>query len=80
MMLSFKHLLILAIALSLPLTVFSKTVDAIGEAVIYNDDVTDARYRATQQAIKQAVLESGSRVNVKDELYNGELESSLEIR
>ncbi|MGP3372679.1 flagella assembly protein FlgT middle domain-containing protein, partial [Escherichia coli] len=28
----------------------------------------------------QAVLESGSRVNVKDELNNGELDSSLQIR
>ncbi len=58
----------------------AKTVDVVGEAIIYNDDVDDARYRATQQAIKQAVLESGSRVNVKDRLSNGKLESQLEIR
>jgi len=58
----------------------AKTVDVVGEAIIYDDDIEDARYRATQQAIKQAVLESGSRVNVKDKLSNGELESHLEIR
>lgn len=75
-----KRLLILAATLLLPTASFAKTVDAIGEAVIYNDDIADARYRATQQAIKQAVLESGSRVNIKDELNNGELESNLEIR
>lgn len=59
---------------------FARTIDAIGEAIIYNNDIADARYRATQQAIKQAVLESSSRVNVRDELRNGELDSSLEIR
>jgi len=58
----------------------ARSVDAVGEAVIYNNDIADARYRATQQAIKQAVLESGSRVNIKDELHNGELDSSIEIR
>ena len=67
-------------AFLLPLSCFAKSIDAVGEAVIYNNDIADARYRATQQAIKQAVLESGSRVNVKDELFNGELESNLEIR
>jgi len=75
-----KRKLFIAIALLLPLSCFAKSIDAVGEAVIYNNDIADARYRATQQAIKQAVLESGSRVNVKDELYNGELESNLEIR
>lgn len=79
-MLLLKRLLIVAVTLLLPISGFSKSVDAVGEAIIYNNDIADARYRATQQAIKQAVLESGSRVNVKDELYNGELESSLEIR
>ena len=62
------------------MTVVAQTVDVTGEAIIYNDDIPDARYRATQQAIKQAVLESGSRVSVKDQLNNGELESNLEIR
>ncbi len=59
---------------------FALSVQAVGEAVIYNDDLVDARYRATEQAIKQAVLESSSRVSVKDHLENGELDSSIEIR
>jgi hypothetical protein len=79
-MLLLKRTLIVTIAFLLPISCFAKSIDAVGEAVIYNNDIADARYRATQQAIKQAVLESGSRVNIKDELYNGELESSLEIR
>jgi hypothetical protein len=62
------------------MNIIAKSIDVVGEAVIYNDDIADARYRATQQAIKQAVLESGSRVNIKDQLSNGELESNLEIR
>ncbi|ETX10135.1 hypothetical protein MUS1_03555 [Marinomonas ushuaiensis DSM 15871] len=79
-MLTIKHFFIVCFSALLSTTSFAKSIEAIGEAVIYNDDIVDARYRATQQAIKQAVLESGSRVNVKDELSNGELESSLEIR
>jgi len=79
-MLTIKHFFIVCCSALLSTASFAKSIEAIGEAVIYNDDIVDARYRATQQAIKQAVLESGSRVNVKDELSNGELESSLEIR
>lgn len=80
-MLLLKRLLIIIVAaFLLPTASFAKSITAVGEAVIYNNDIADARYRATQQAIKQAVLESGSRVNIKDELYNGELESNLEIR
>ena len=74
------RLLAITLTLSLCSTAFARSVDAKGEAIIYDNDIADARYRATQQAIKQAVLESSSRVNVKDELYNGELESNLEIR
>lgn len=74
-----KHALFIILSLFAS-SVFAATVDATGEAVIYNDDIADARYRATQQAIKQAVLESGSRVNVQDRLNNGELESNIEIR
>ncbi|MBD5772597.1 flagellar assembly protein FlgT [Marinomonas colpomeniae] len=77
-MLNFFFVIIFSLLLST--TVVAQTVDVVGEAIIYNDDIPDARYRATQQAIKQAVLESGSRVSVKDQLNNGELESSLEIR
>lgn len=79
-MLILKHTLIVALVFLLPSITLAKSVDAVGEAVIYNNDIADARYRATQQAIKQAVLESGSRVNIKDALNNGELESNLEIR
>lgn len=79
-MLSFKRTLIFILVALLPAVSAAKSVDAVGEAVIYNNDLVDARYRATQQAIKQAVLESGSRVNIKDELSNGELDSNLEIR
>lgn len=60
--------------------VLAESIDATGQAVIYNNDIADARYRATQQAIKQAVLESGSRVNVEDKMNNGEIESNLAIR
>lgn len=79
-MLIIKYFLIISYSFLLSVASFAKSIDTIGEAVIYNDDIVDARYRATQQAIKQAILESGSRVSVKDELSNGELESSLEIR
>ena len=75
-----KHLSCIALSFFLSTSAVAQTVDVAGEAIIYNDDISDARYRATQQAIKQAVLESGSRVSVKDQLNNGELESSLEIR
>lgn len=79
-MLLFKRTLIFILVALLPAVSAAQSVDAVGEAVIYNNDLVDARYRATQQAIKQAVLESGSRVNIKDELSNGELDSNLEIR
>ncbi|BDX03908.1 hypothetical protein MACH16_26560 [Marinomonas pontica] len=79
-MLLFKRTFIFILVALLPAVSAAKSVDAVGEAVIYNNDLVDARYRATQQAIKQAVLESGSRVNIKDELSNGELDSNLEIR
>ncbi|WOD08429.1 flagellar assembly protein FlgT [Marinomonas sp. GJ51-6] len=75
-----KHALFVTLGLLISINIFAETVDVAGEAIIYNDDIADARYRATQQAIKQAVLESGSRVNVKDALNNGELESNIEIR
>ncbi|MEP0071262.1 MAG: flagellar assembly protein T N-terminal domain-containing protein [Marinomonas sp.] len=75
-----KHALFVTLGLLISINIFAETLDVAGEAIIYNDDIADARYRATQQAIKQAVLESGSRVNVKDALNNGELESNIEIR
>ncbi|WP_418138372.1 flagellar assembly protein T N-terminal domain-containing protein [Marinomonas sp. RS-M-Aa-14] len=66
-MVTLKRAFITALFLTLPIATFANSIDAVGEAIIYNNDIADARYRATQQAIKQAVLESGSRVNVKDE-------------
>lgn len=76
----FLKLFSIAVLSLLPTLSFALSVEAVGEAVIYNDDLVDARYRATEQAIKQAVLESSSRVRVKDSLENGELDSSIEIR
>ncbi|TYL48717.1 flagella assembly protein FlgT [Marinomonas sp. IMCC 4694] len=79
MLLLNRTALITLICLSSALS-FANSVDAEGQAVIYDNDIADARYRATQQAIKQAVLQSGSRVNAEDTLSNGDLESNLEIR
>lgn len=55
-------------------------VKASGQAVIYSNDLDDARYRATEQAIKQAVLQSNSTVLARDRLNNGEISSSLSIQ
>ena len=79
-MLMFRYLIYMIVALASVGHSFAQTVDAVGTAIIYNGDITDARYRATQQAIKQAVLQSSSRVSVNDILNNGELNSDLKIR
>lgn len=76
----FRYLIYMIVALASVGHSFAQTVDAVGTAIIYNGDITDARYRATQQAIKQAVLQSSSRVSVNDILNNGELNSDLKIR
>ncbi|TBR37701.1 hypothetical protein CBF23_013925 [Marinomonas agarivorans] len=58
---------------------FSQTVEASGQAVIYNNDLIDARYRATEQALKQAVLQANAKVVTNDTLINGELNSSSSL-
>ena len=80
MRLSFFSILLSYLFLSFSSVSFAVSIDAVGEAVIYDNDIADARYRATQQAIKQAVLESGSRVKVSDEMTNGEVTSNVAIR
>ena len=80
MQLLIKYILLSALALFALPSAFAQSVKAEGTAIIYNNDVDDARYRATQQAIKQAVLQSNSRVSVNDRLRNGDLDSDLQIR
>jgi len=80
MQLLIKYILLSALVLFTLPSAFAQSVKAEGTAIIYNNDVDDARYRATQQAIKQAVLQSNSRVSVNDRLRNGDLDSDLQIR
>ncbi|MGO3345394.1 MAG: flagellar assembly protein T N-terminal domain-containing protein [Marinomonas sp.] len=80
MQLPIKYILLSALVLFTLPSAFAQSVKAEGTAIIYNNDVDDARYRATQQAIKQAVLQSNSRVSVNDRLRNGDLDSDLQIR
>lgn len=77
---SLKYALVLLLAIASIGSAIAQTVDAVGTAIVYNGDLESARYRATQQAIKQAVLQSSSRVSVNDVLNNGELNSDLKIR
>ncbi|TPE50881.1 hypothetical protein FJM67_09990 [Maribrevibacterium harenarium] len=72
--------LTLTFALLLALPAVGDTIEARGQAVIYNGDVADARYRATQQAIKQAVLQASSRVRANERLNNGEVDSSVVVQ
>ena len=58
----------------------AQTIEAQGEAIIYNQDIDDARYRATQQAIKQATLQASSRVRSHDAISNGSLSSNTSIQ
>lgn len=75
-----KYCLLIALSVLSIAPSFAQSVTATGKAIVYNDDVDDARYRATQQAIKQAVLQSSSRVSVNDRLKNGDLDSDIQIR
>ncbi|MEL0614562.1 flagellar assembly protein T N-terminal domain-containing protein [Marinomonas arenicola] len=75
-----KYCLFIALSVLSIAPSFAQSVTATGKAIVYNDDVDDARYRATQQAIKQAVLQSSSRVSVNDRLKNGDLDSDIQIR
>jgi len=58
----------------------SQMVEATGQAIIYNEDIADARYRATEQALKQAVLQANARVISEETFSNGEFESASTIR
>lgn len=58
----------------------AQTIEAQGEAIIYDQNIDDARYRATQQAIKQATLQASSRVRSNDSMKNGELSSNISIQ
>ncbi|ADZ89943.1 flagellar assembly protein FlgT [Marinomonas mediterranea] len=59
---------------------FATTIQAQGDAIIYNNDVADARYRATEQAIKQATLQASSRLSVTESLTNGQSASQLRLQ
>ena len=80
MPLMLKFILFATLSLLSIAPTFAQSVKATGKAIIYNDDIDDARYRATQEAIKQAVLQSSSRVSVNDRLKNGDLDSDIQIR
>lgn len=82
-----RHLLLRSTTLWLTLigTLFSvpssaMTIEATGQAVVHNDDIADARYRATEQAIKQAVLQAGTNVIARETMENGDLASSLTMQ
>ncbi|SBS34031.1 hypothetical protein MAQ5080_02755 [Marinomonas aquimarina] len=55
-------------------------IRADGQAIIYNQDINDARYRATQQAIKQASLQASASVRSSDTLNNGTLHSNTRVQ
>lgn len=69
-----RWLLITSIALCAPIS-FGQLVEVTGQAVIYNEDIVDARYRATEEALKQAVLQANAKVVTTDSMINGAVES-----
>ena len=72
--------LLSALILSFPLALSAASIEASGQAIIYNSDIEDARYRATEQAIKQAVLQSSALLMSHDKLDNGQLSSSMHLQ
>ncbi|MCZ2722138.1 flagellar assembly protein FlgT [Marinomonas sp. 15G1-11] len=66
--------------MSFPLALSAASIEASGQAIIYNSDIEDARYRATEQAIKQAVLQSSALLMSHDKLDNGQLSSSMHLQ
>lgn len=58
----------------------AELMQADGEAIVYNQDLNDARYRATQQAIKQATLQASARVRSNDVFSNGIYSSNTSIQ
>lgn len=75
----FKACIVICLLL-LSSTVFSQLIEAQGEAVIYDQDMDDARYRATQQAIKQATLQASARIRSSDSLQNAKLDSNMSMQ
>ena len=78
-----KHLITSVIGLmglAVSYTLTAASIEASGQAIIYNNDIEDARYRATEQAIKQAVLQSSATLMSNDSLNNGELNSSMHLQ
>ena len=56
-----KHLLFAELSLFYIAPTFPQPIETTGKTIIYHkNDVDDARYRATQHAIKKAVLQSSS--------------------
>ena len=74
-----KIWILLATALFSSIT-YAQVIRADGQAIIYNQDISDARYRATQQAIKQASLQASAQVRSVESLTNGSLGSSTSIQ
>ncbi|MFD1381826.1 flagellar assembly protein T N-terminal domain-containing protein [Rhodanobacter aciditrophus] len=75
------RLILTTCLLSLTLSsAIGQTIEAQGEAIIYDQDLDDARYRATQQAIKQATLQASSRVRSHDAMVNGTISSNTSIQ
>lgn len=64
----------------LSLSLHGQVIRADGQAIIYNQDVNDARYRATQQAIKQASLQASAMVRSNDTLTNGSFHSNTMVQ
>lgn len=75
-----KLLLLLSVALC---SLQAKAIwfEASGQAVVHNDDKHHARKMATQEAIKQALMFAGARVNSVQYLADGLLQNDrLEVR
>jgi len=70
----------LTIALTSSYTLHAASIESSGRAIIYDNDIEDARYRATEQAIKQAVLQSSATLIANDKLDNGQLDSSIHLQ
>ena len=72
--------LITPLLILMSLSMHAQVMRADGQAVIYNQDINDARYRATQQAIKQASLQASASIRSSDNLSNGALTSNTRVQ
>lgn len=68
------------LAFFLSSNLFSQKIEAQGQAIIYNQDINDARYRATQQAIKQASLQASASIRSNEMMQNGVVSSNTSIQ